>query len=106
MKMEFCPNCGAMLLPKDNKLECSCGYSKNLSETNSDQYEVAAKVKENDTVIMKGEDINLLPTTKEICPKCGYNKAAYELRQTRSADEAETRFFQCLKCKHKWREYD
>ena len=57
--MEFCPNCGAMLLPKDNKLECSCGYSKDLSETNSDQYEVAAKVKENDNVIMKREDMNL-----------------------------------------------
>lgn len=104
--MEFCPNCGAMLLPEKSNLKCGCGYSKNLSESNSDQYEVSEKVKEKDTVIMKGEDINLLPTTNEVCPECGYDKAAYELRQTRSADEAETRFFQCLKCKHKWREYD
>ena len=29
--MEFCPDCGAMLLPNDNKLKCSCGYTKDLS---------------------------------------------------------------------------
>ena len=29
--MEFCPNCKAMLLPKDGKLQCSCGYIKDLS---------------------------------------------------------------------------
>ena len=45
--MEFCPECGAMLLPKDN-----------------------------------------------------------ELKQTRSADEAPTRIFECAKCGHKWRNYN
>ena len=29
--MEFCPDCGAMLLPNDNKFKCSCGYKKDLS---------------------------------------------------------------------------
>ena len=34
--MEFCPNCGAMLLPKNGKLECQCGYSDDLSKGNND----------------------------------------------------------------------
>ncbi|PWB85162.1 transcription factor S-II (TFIIS) [Methanobrevibacter woesei] len=55
---------------------------------------------------MRGEDINTHPTTTITCPECGHNKAAWWLQQTRSADEAPTRFFQCLKCKHTWREYD
>ena len=52
------------------------------------------------------EDIDLGEGVTEICPKCGHDKATYELKQTRSADEAPTRFFTCKKCKHKWREYD
>ena len=55
---------------------------------------------------MKGEEISTLPTTKVTCPKCGNTKAEWWLQQTRSADEAETRFLRCLECKHTWREYD
>ena len=102
--MEFCTDCGAMLLTKDGKLECSCGYVKNLS--NDNEYAVSEKIEANETVKMLGEDIDLGPGVTEICPKCGHDKATYELKQTRSADEAPTRFFTCKKCKHKWREYD
>ena len=102
--MEFCPDCGAMLLPKDGKLECGCGYVKNLSDDN--EYAVSEKIEANETVKMLGEDIDLGPGVTEICPNCGHDKATYELKQTRSADEAPTRFFTCKKCKHKWREYD
>lgn len=104
--MEFCPECGAMLLPKGDKLQCNCGYTKDLSKDDVDQYSVSEKIEAKDTVIDKGEDINTLPTTNVICPKCGHDKAAWWLRQTRSADEAETRFLRCLKCEHTWREYD
>jgi DNA-directed RNA polymerase subunit M len=104
--MEFCPKCGAMLLPNGDKLKCKCGYEKDLSEDVVNRYEVTEKIDAKDTVIMKGEDINTLPTTNTTCPKCGHGKANWWLRQTRSADEAETRFLKCLKCKHTWREYD
>ena len=46
-----------------------------------------------------------LPTTKIICGKCKHNEATFYLRQTRAADEPTTRFYQCTKCKHRWREY-
>ncbi len=62
--MEFCPECGSMLLPtEDNELKCSCGYTKKLSKDKS-EYNVNEKIKKNDSVIEKGEDVNTLPTTK------------------------------------------
>ena len=103
--MEFCPKCGAMLLPKDGVLKCnSCGHEKNLSD--NDQYEVSEEIKESDNIKMLGEDVDVRPTTTETCPECGNDKAFYELKQTRSAAEARARFFTCTECKHTWREYD
>ena len=102
--MEFCPDCGAMLLPKNGKLECSCGYTKDLSE-NNDDYELSRKVEAEETVKMIGEDVDMRSTIKETCPECGHDEAYYELKQTRSADEAPTRIFTCAKCKHTWRAY-
>ncbi|KZX15693.1 transcription factor S-II [Methanobrevibacter cuticularis] len=104
--MEFCPKCGAMMLPQGDKFKCKCGHSQNLTKNDVDQYEISEKVDAKDTVIMKGEDIDTLPTTKAICSKCGHERAYWWLQQTRSADEAETRFLRCMKCKHTWREYD
>ncbi|WP_409200172.1 transcription factor S [Methanobrevibacter sp. DSM 116169] len=102
--MEFCPECGGMLLPDADKLKCKCGFSKSLSGT--DGYEVSEKIESKDNVIMKGEEISTLPTTNATCPKCGHDKAEWWLQQTRSADEAETRFLRCVSCKNTWREYD
>jgi DNA-directed RNA polymerase subunit M len=101
--MEFCPECGAMLLPKDGKLECNCGYTKNLSDNN--QYEVSKKIEEHESVKMLGDVDDMRSTINETCPECGHNEAYYELKQTRSADEAPTRIFTCAKCKHTWRAY-
>ena len=64
------------------------------------------KVESKETVIMRGDESGLRSTVREICPKCGHDRASYELLQTRSADEAPTRFFTCEKCGHKWRGYD
>lgn len=79
--MEFCPECGSMLLPtEDNELKCSCGYTKKLSEDKS-EYNVNEKIKETDNVIEKGEDVNTLPTTKAVCPECGHTEASWWLQQ-------------------------
>ena len=29
--MEFCPKCGEMLMPKNGKVRCRCGYEKSLT---------------------------------------------------------------------------
>lgn len=104
--MEFCPECGAMMLPQGDKFKCKCGNTKNLTKNDANQYEVSEKIDSKDTVIVKGEEIDTLPTTKTTCAKCGHDRAYWWLRQTRSADEAETRFLRCMKCKHTWREND
>ncbi|MBP3792091.1 MAG: transcription factor S [Methanobrevibacter sp.] len=103
--MEFCPKCGAMMLPSDGVLKCNtCGYSDKLEDNN--EYEVSREIKAEETVKMLGEDVNVGPETNETCPECGHDKATYKLLQTRSADEAPTRIFTCTKCKHTWRAYD
>ena len=57
------------------------------------------------TAVIKEKDTNVMPTVAETCPKCGNKEAYFWTSQTRSADEAETKFFKCTKCKHTWREY-
>lgn len=37
------------------------------------------------------------------CPKCGSEDVNEQEMQTRSADEASTKFFTCLRCSNKWR---
>ena len=41
------------------------------------------------------------PTVDRKCAKCGYEKMSYATLQLRSADEGQTVFFTCLKCKFK-----
>ena len=49
--------------------------------------------------ILKWKEENLKSTIKNFkCPKCGYDKAQLETRQTRSADEGMTHFIICLRC--------
>ncbi len=68
-------------------------------------------VKENQDKTSQGSrirdaDSEARPTTRVICPSCENNKAYYEMKQIRAADESETRFFECVKCNYKWREDD
>ena len=103
--MEFCPDCGAMLFPKDGVLKCkSCGYSN--EKIDEKEYNLKKEIKAGETVTNLGEDVDVGPVTNETCPECGNDKATYKLLQTRSADEAPTRIFTCTKCKHTWRAYD
>ncbi len=105
--MQFCPDCGGMMLPSEGVLKCNaCGH-EDTSEVDNDEYSVTPENFETeDTVIVRGDESGMRSTVREICPECGHDRASYELLQTRSADEAPTRFFTCEKCHHKWRGYD
>lgn len=99
----FCPKCKSLVFPKDGKLVCrKCG-----AEVDSKgQKAPMIKHKSNDKeMAVMGELSGTLPTDDVECPKCGHNKAYWVLRQTRAADEPETRIFRCVKCGHSWREY-
>jgi len=102
--MLFCPKCGAILKPKQEKgkrfLACSCGYT-NRKENASISEKGGAK----EDVVVITEDDRKLPIATDIdCPKCGATKVGYWTAQTRAGDEAETKFLKCLACGHSWRD--
>ena len=100
--MKFCPKCKSMMVPKDDKLVCrNCGYEMEkggeiILKQNRRTEEIA---------VIDGKEVAVLPITDVMCPECGNNKAYWWLRQLRSADESEVRFFRCTKCGKTWREY-
>ncbi len=92
-----------MMIPKGDVLVCrKCGFEKK-KEGESVVLKDAAK--ERQEVILEEESTGM-PTIKAKCPDCGNGTAYWWLRQLRSADEAEVRFFRCTKCKKTWREYN
>lgn len=101
--MQFCPKCSSVLIPekgdRKTKLACSCGYVSNTKE---------AIIKEQ-VELKKGVEIKqkriVLPKTKATCPKCANKQAYYWMQQTRGSDEPETKFYECVKCSYRWREY-
>ena len=105
----FCPKCGTLMRPKvkDGKLVyvCpSCGY---VMENNPGVSSVVTT-----KVVSNREDVEIkeksklpFPVVEATCPKCGNNRAYFQIVQTRAADEPPTRIYTCTKCGYTWREY-
>ena len=101
--MDFCPKCGAVLVQKKKNYGCPrCNYStKDKVKINTSE-----KIKErNEVAVVSSKDSQTLPRIAAQCKKCGNKEAYFWTVQTRSGDEAETRFFKCTKCENTWREY-
>ena len=102
--MEFCPKCGCVLVEKTKgNFACQrCNYkSKNkIKIESSEKIEIKPEIG-----VIKNKDIDIYPVINAICSKCNNKEAWFWTSQTRSGDEAETRFLRCTKCKHTWREY-
>ncbi|NLF33620.1 MAG: transcription factor S [Thermoplasmatales archaeon] len=90
------------MFPKDGRYVCNaCGATKEIAGQ-SQHFVTDSKTKET-TVIT--ENVATLPKTRILCPECGNIEAYFVIRQTRAADEPETRIYRCCKCNHSWREY-
>ena len=83
--MIFCPKCGSMMHPKEEKgkkfFACSCGYNEKKAGTASAPKvikEVVTEKKDDSASIMSEHDTTL-PTTEEVCPKCGHGIEAANL---------------------------
>lgn len=104
--MEFCPKCKSIMFPIQGIFVCKkCGYSKK-TEAEAEVLISKSERKDREVTVLEGNIDQGLPTTSSRCPECGHNVAYWWLRQLRSADESETRFFKCTKCSTTWREYD
>jgi len=98
----FCPNCKALMYPKGNIMVCNkCGHELKKKGAN---VVVTKQKKKEVTLIENKAELNVLPKTTIICPKCGHNEAYWIIRQMRGSDEPESRFYTCVKCGNKWRE--
>ena len=103
--MEFCPKCGSVLIQKRTKDGCPrCDYSAKGKIKLKTSEKINGSEKKQIGVIKKGED-ETLPIIDANCKQCGNNKAYFWTVQTRSGDEAETKFFKCTRCGNTWREY-
>jgi len=101
--MEFCPKCGSVLVEKRKNFGClKCSYvaKGKIKIESTEEMNELKKVP-----IVKEKETNVMPIVSAVCSKCGNKEAFFWTSQTRSGDEAETRFFKCTKCKHLWREY-
>ena len=100
--MEFCPKCGAILVLKTKNYGCpQCSYTTNEKI----KVRTSEKVEEIEEVaVVKDHDGETRPITDWDCPKCKSKKAYFWMRQMRSGDEPESRFFECVKCSHTVRE--
>ena len=103
----FCSACGALLpnLPETgDTVSClACSYAANIESFASREtsYTIIFNKRENATKKRANEDEEDGPTVERKCPKCGHDKMSYAALQLRSADEGQTVFFTCLKCKYK-----
>ena len=103
--LAFCSACGALLpnLPDvGNFVNCmSCKFATPLTsfEGKETAYTVLFNKKEKHKAKKSNEEDG--PVIDRFCPKCGHDKMSYAALQLRSADEGQTVFFTCLKCKYK-----
>lgn len=101
--MEFCPKCGAVLFQLKKNSKCPrCNYSAKgkVKIQTSEKIE-----KRKEVAVVSKKQASVFPIIAEVCKKCGNKEAYFWTVQTRSGDEAETKFFKCTKCEFTWREY-
>jgi len=101
--MEFCPKCGAVLVQKTKNAGCPrCNYSLKgkVKLSSSEKIENRSNI-----AIVREKDSETYPIVSGICVECGNGKAYFWTLQTRSGDEAETKFFKCTKCSAIRRDY-
>jgi DNA-directed RNA polymerase I subunit RPA12 len=103
--VNFCPSCGTLLpsLPARGNVICrACKHEITIASFASvkTSYDVVFNKREN---FLKKEEIGEVdgPVVERRCPECNHDRMSYAALQLRSADEGQTVFFTCLKCKYK-----
>lgn len=96
--MEFCPKCGVLLVMKKMKAGCpKCRYVAKGKVNMEMKEEVNEQVV---VVVINEKESNVNPITDWNCKECGCKRSYFWIRQMRAGDEAESKFYQCTKCKN------
>ncbi len=97
--MQFCNKCGAMLIGK------TCGRCGSTSEEEI-TLEASQKIDpKKEVIVVNDGEGEVHPIVEISCEKCKHPEAYFWTKQTRAGDEAETKFYKCVKCSHTWRVY-
>ncbi len=111
--MEFCEECGGMLVSEKNDGETvmKCRNCEHVQDVEEGDYTVTEEKEENPmdrlNITEEGEESSTMPTTEKDCPKCGEEtEHEWWMEQTRSSDEPPTRFYRCRQCSNVHKEYD
>jgi DNA-directed RNA polymerase subunit M/transcription elongation factor TFIIS len=94
--MEFCPKCGAILVMKTKRVGCpKCDYVAKGKVCMEMKEEVCF---EGGVAVISTKEASVNPVTDWDCHNCGSKKAEFWIRQMRSGDEPESKFYKCVKC--------
>jgi transcription factor S len=101
--MEFCPKCGSIIVVEGKKANCAkCRYRpKGTIKIQASEKINSAK----GVAVIDESKLTTYPKVGIKCPDCKHKEAYFWTMQTRSSDEAETKFYKCVKCERTWREY-
>lgn len=100
--MEFCERCRGIIIVQDDKAVCpGCGYRPKKKPS----IKTSEKIEDTETVAVVRDSDEIHPIVDMKCPKCKNKRAYFWSQQTRAADESETKFYKCTKCKYTWRIY-
>ncbi|XP_076352175.1 RNA polymerase I subunit RpI12 [Tachypleus tridentatus] len=105
-ELDFCSECGAILpLPGSSDVVCCKVCQFSIDVRTFDGIKTSSRLVFNDRkkvlkvyVNKKAED-SAGPLVDRNCSKCGHEGMTYATLQTRSADEGQTVFYSCPRCK-------
>jgi transcription factor S len=87
-------------------LEFNTDGSIKIPKPGSKKHKTSEKIEKKEIVaVIKEDESNTFPVVQIKCPECKHKKSYFWTQQTRAADENETKFYKCVKCKHTWRVY-
>jgi DNA-directed RNA polymerase II subunit RPB9 len=111
--LKFCPESNDLLYPRENKeLRRLEYYCKNCDYVEFAQdrldncvyvSELKHDAKEQTVVLSDVMADPTLPRTQDVtCPECAHNEAVFF---SSSSEQGMTLYFNCLSCRHRWRDY-
>ncbi|XP_029440683.1 DNA-directed RNA polymerase I subunit RPA12 isoform X2 [Rhinatrema bivittatum] len=109
---DFCPECGSILpLPGlQDTITCPrCKFAIDVKDFEGKVVQSATlfnKLESSPMLLLQGEEGAEIqgPLIDRKCSRCGHEGMTYHTRQMRSADEGQTVFYTCVKCKYQEKE--